>query len=192
MSPEGSVTRWIEELRAGDQDAAQALWERYFARLVRLAQRRLGGLRRAVADEEDVALSAFHSLCRALAENRYPQLHDRESLWRLLVVVAEHKSADLARAHSRARRGGGRIAGGTASLTALPTPEPSPEFAALVAEECERLLGLLNDDTLRRLVLLKLEGYTDQEVAEQLGCALRTVERKLRLVRQRWENEVPS
>ena len=63
----GSVTHWLGALRGGDHDAAQPLWERYFARLVRLAQARLRSQRRpgAVEDELDAALSAFDSICRA-------------------------------------------------------------------------------------------------------------------------------
>jgi DNA-directed RNA polymerase specialized sigma24 family protein len=201
MPAEESVTQWIAQLQAGDQAAAQALWERYFGRLVRLARQRLHGVRRAAADEEDVALSAFDSFCRAVENHRFPQLNDRDGLWRLLVVLTERKAVSLARAERRAKRGGGRVVGesglippssadDSGGLAALPGPEPTPDFAALMAEECERLLDRLEDDTLRRLVLLKLEGYANEEIAQRLGCALRTVERKLGLVRGRWENEV--
>src|SRR5438874_1974030 len=61
MSPGTSVTDWLGRLRAGDRDAAQRLWERYFDQLVRLARGRLRGARRRAADEEDVALSALDS-----------------------------------------------------------------------------------------------------------------------------------
>ena len=64
--------------------------------------------------------------------------------------------------------------------------EPTPELAALTAETCQELLAQL-DDSLRAVVVYRLEGYSNAEIAEKLGCALRTVERKLALVRQRWE-----
>jgi hypothetical protein len=67
-----SVTVWIESLKAGDADAAQKLWRRYFEALVRLARERLRGAPRAVADEEDAALSAFDSFVRGTARGRYP------------------------------------------------------------------------------------------------------------------------
>jgi hypothetical protein len=59
MPPEASVTQWIDRLEAGDPDAAQKLWERYFLRLVGLARKKLRAVPRRAADEEDVALSAF-------------------------------------------------------------------------------------------------------------------------------------
>src|SRR5690349_4606330 len=91
---ERSVTRWIGSLKAGDADAAQRLWERYFGALVRLAYARLRGAPRAAADEEDAALSAFDSFCRGAARGRYPRLDDRDDLWRLLVVITERKALD--------------------------------------------------------------------------------------------------
>src|SRR5271157_2479085 len=103
----GSVTRWLGDLKAGDPDAAQRLWERYFAELVRLARARLGGVSRAAADEEDVALSAFESFCAAVSDGRFPRLEDRDDLWRVLVTVAERKAFDLIRRQRRLKQGGG-------------------------------------------------------------------------------------
>jgi hypothetical protein len=59
MASEGSVTRWLVPLQAGDPAAVQQLWERYFRRLVGLARLKLRGAPGCAADEEDVALSAF-------------------------------------------------------------------------------------------------------------------------------------
>src|ERR1700678_1945483 len=102
----GSVTRWIGPLKAGDVEAAQALWDRYFDSLVRLARTRLHDVPRAVADEEDVALSAFHCLCRGATGGRFPQLADRDNLWRLLATIAAQKAIDLQRRETREKRGG--------------------------------------------------------------------------------------
>jgi hypothetical protein len=72
MPAPGSVTHWINALKGGDPAAAQKLWERYFARLVGLARKKLQGTRHLTADEEDVALSAFDSFCRGAAAGRFP------------------------------------------------------------------------------------------------------------------------
>src|SRR5437899_9640067 len=110
MHPEASVTRWIDRLKAGDPDAAQKLWEKYFRRLVGLARDRLRAAPRRAADEEDVALSAFDSFCRNAGAGRFPDLADRDGLWRLLAAFTARKAAHHARDAARLKRGGGATA----------------------------------------------------------------------------------
>jgi RNA polymerase sigma factor (sigma-70 family) len=192
MSSDGSITRWIGQLQAGDPAAAQPLWEHYFRHLVELARRKLHGARPQVADEEDVALSAFDSFCRGLKRGRFPDLQDRDNLWKLLVVLTARKACHLMRDELRQKRGGGQKAGAAEDLEQVVAQDPSPEFAAELAENCQRLLDLLGDEELRTIALSKMEGYTTEEIAGQLNCAPRTVERKLRLIRSLWEKESPA
>jgi DNA-directed RNA polymerase specialized sigma24 family protein len=192
LSSQGSVTCWLTQLRAGDQAAAGPLWRRYFERLVALARARLLRAPRRAADEEDVALSAFHSFCRAAGRGRFPRLDDRDDLWRLLVVLTTRKAAHLVRDDGRLKRGGRlppRGPEGEVDLELIVGQEPTPEFAAEVAEEYRRLLDRLADDTLRAVAVWKMEGYTNEEIAAKLGCVPRTVERKVRLIREIWEVE---
>ena len=67
--------------------------------------------------------------------------------------------------------------------------EPSPEFAAMAAEECRRLFAKLDDDDLRKVALDRMDGYTNDEIAERVGCARRTVARRLEFIRRAWEAE---
>jgi DNA-directed RNA polymerase specialized sigma24 family protein len=200
MAPEevGSVTSWLGDLKAGDRDAAQKLWERYFGSLVRLAQARLRTAPRVVADEEDAALSAFDSFCTAVALGRFPRLDDRDDLWRILVTLTRRKAInqfqrerwqkrDVALVASAAALDGAAV--DRAFLDSLAGPEPSPDFAALVADEWRHRLESLRDDSLRRVALLRLEGFRNDEIAERLGCGRRTVARKLELIRRRWLGE---
>src|SRR5438105_2846845 len=106
MSTPGSVTSWLVQLKAGDPAAAQPLWERYFQRMVGLARQRLQGARRRDPDEEDVALSAFDSFCQGAMRGRFPQLADRDDLWRLLVVITARKALDLLKRRGRLKHGG--------------------------------------------------------------------------------------
>ena len=106
MESRGSVTHWVGQLQAGDQAAAQPLWDRYIRRLVGLARKKLHSAPHRVADEEDVALSAFESFCRHAAEGRFPQLNDRDNLWQLLVVMTARKAHHLIRDERRQKRGG--------------------------------------------------------------------------------------
>jgi RNA polymerase sigma factor (sigma-70 family) len=200
MSSEGSVTRWVTALKGGDAAAAQPLWERYHRQLVSLARQKLQAARRRAADEEDVVQSAFHSFFRGVARGRFPQLDDRDNLWRLLVVITARKALDqLAREHSK-RRGGGTVQGESriypgesgwdgAAIEQVVGAEPTPEFAAQVAEEYQRLLDLLGDDTLCQIAVWKMEGQTNDEVAQRLDCSRRTVARKLETIRIIWSRE---
>src|SRR5436190_8655524 len=200
MSSDGSVTRWVTALKGGDAAAAQPLWERYHRRLVALAREKLRSARRRAADEEDVVQSAFHSFFQGMTRGRFPQLGDRDNLWRLLVVITARKAVDqLAHEHAK-RRGGGTLQGESrmspgpggwdeAGIEQVVGDEPTPEFAAQVAEEYERLLDLLGDDTLRRVAVWKMEGLTNDEVAARLDCSRRTVARKLETIRIIWSAE---
>src|SRR5258708_39192816 len=91
MTCNGSVTYWIGQLKAGEAAAAQPLFERYFAQLMRLARARLHGRPGRLADEEDAAIDAFASFCRGAAKGKFPKLNDRDNLWRLLVVSTARK-----------------------------------------------------------------------------------------------------
>src|SRR5262245_40327838 len=145
MSSEPRVSLWLSRLKAGDHDAAQKLWEAYYHRLVGLARAKLRGARRLAADEEDVALGACDSLCRGARQGKFPQLTDRDNLWRLLVTLTVRKAQHLLRDQQAQKRGGGAVLGESAlcggadpadgaGLEQVLGREPTPEFAAEVAE----------------------------------------------------------
>jgi DNA-directed RNA polymerase specialized sigma24 family protein len=190
----GSVTRWISALKQGDQAAASGLWESYFRRLVGLARARLRDVPRLVADEEDVALSAFDSFCRRAQSGRFRRLHDRDDLWQILALITVRKAIDLRNYEGRQSRGMGRIRSLTEltreGLEMVGGEEPTPELAAQFVEEFQRLMEQLGDSSLRSVATLKLEGYTNDEIAALLGCVTSTVERKLARIRGEWAGEL--
>jgi DNA-directed RNA polymerase specialized sigma24 family protein len=201
MSATGSVSYWIERLKEGERAAVQRLWEGYFRRLVGLVRTKLRSAPRSLpADEEDVALSAFDSFCRAAEQGRFPRLEDRNDLWQLLVLIAVRKAANLVK-HERCRkRGGGRVEHASAQARGdegdgplfadLIGREPDPALDAEVAEECRRLLWLLDDRELKQVALWKMEGHTHAEIAAKLDCRPRTVEHMVKLIRDTWAAEV--
>ncbi len=200
MSSAGSITRLLNQLQQGDRDIVQQLWELYFGRLVRLARKKLGNVPRAAVNEEDVAISAFDSFCRAAELGRFPQLADRDDLWQVLVLITARKACDLREYEGRAKRdwrkvqqeaerGGNESGYRGSALSGVLSREPDPAFAAEVAEQSRRLLDQLGDEELRLIVLCKMEGHTNEEIATRLGCALSTVERRLCLIRTRWKEK---
>jgi DNA-directed RNA polymerase specialized sigma24 family protein len=201
MSSPGSVTNWLDLLKGGEPAAAQQVWELYFERLVGLARRRLAGVPRRAADEQDVAQSAFISFCLGAQAGRFPRLNDRDDLWQLLVVLTARKAMALARRERRQKRGGGKVlvasdledpkqSADEPAIALIIGREPTPEFAAQCAEECERLLTSLGNDELRAVAVWKMEGETNEEIARKLGCVLRTIERRLRTIRALWSKEL--
>jgi RNA polymerase sigma factor (sigma-70 family) len=197
MHTEPEVTLWLDRLADGDGQAAQRIWDQYYLRLIGLARRKLGEFPRRAMDEEDVVLSAFDSFVRGAAAGRFPQLDDRDDLWRLLVTITARKALAQLRQQLCQKRGGGGVRGESifgspdasdeaVGIDRVLGKEPSPQLAAAASEQCSRLLNLL-DESLRNVALAKLEGYTNEEIAKQSNCSLATVERKLARIRKRWE-----
>ncbi len=193
MSVDDDVTAWIDGLQRGDTVAAQHLWEHYYQRLLNLAAQRLPGHMRRDFDEEDVALSAIDSFCRGAANGRFPDLTDRNSLWALLIVITRRKCRARLRNRSAQKRGGGEVQGESGfdssnggGISAAIGRDPTPQFAAQMTEEVERLLDMLGDEVTRQLAVLKMEGYTNKEAADRLNCSQTTIERRLRLIRKTW------
>ena len=94
MKRDGSVSHWIQEIKGGNREAAQDLWERYYGQLVRLARGRFTGSSKRVTDEEDVVAEVFEKFFRFAESGRFPDLSDRDGLWRLLVRMTADKVID--------------------------------------------------------------------------------------------------
>lgn len=197
------VSLWIEQLSAADPQAAHRLWEHFCRRLMSFARGRLKAETRRIYDEEDAALSAFRSLCRGIEAQKFPRISDRDNLWALLVVIASRKIINRNRYDAQQCRSGDRTVNESvlqsssdiqSPLNDVPAREPTPELAAEVSDLSQYLLQLLPETDLQQLVLLKLEGHTNEEVAELMSVTRRTVQRKLERVRRHWleSSEMPS
>ncbi|MGO9600184.1 MAG: ECF-type sigma factor [Isosphaeraceae bacterium] len=198
MSHEESVTHWLDGLKAGDDDDIARLWDRYFQRLVRLAGSRLPGYARRAIDEEDVALSAFQSFCERAKCGQFPELSNRDDLWRVLFAITVRKAIGAVRHQSRQKRGGGQVQGESAlgrpgdvdadaaGLTNFLSREPTPADAAELADQLETLFTRLDDLTLRVIAFQRLQGLSSKEIADSLEISPRTVDRKLQLIRALW------
>ena len=199
MSSGDSVSIWIKNVIDGDEGAAQQLWDRYFPELVKLARNRLKAVAKQVADEEDVALSAFNSFFIAAQNGRFPDLADRDGLWRLLSRITQRKAVDLIRCHFAQKRGGEAVGGQAhshgsnsidADLAQVADVQLGPELEAMATEQCQKLMGSLDDPQMKLIALARMEGLNNEEIANQIDCSLRTVERRLQLIRRTWEQEL--
>lgn len=196
-----SITRLFADLKAGREAAADELWTLYFDRLVQVAKRRLSTVPKRVADEEDVALSVFKSLCAGVARGRFAEHVRRDDLWRLLLHLTRQKAAGYVREQTRQKRGGGEVRGESAFLNAntksaagdiaeFVIDEPTPEYIAMMNEEHVRLLTLLPDESLRDVAIRRMQGESNEEIALARDVSVRSIERKLNLIRESWNREM--
>ncbi len=208
-----SVSIWIEEMKDGDDDAAAKLWERYFEPLIQRAARRLNNSRAGrVVSPEDAVVDVFTSLFERLRQGKYPDLLDRHGLWRLLLTITDRKCSNLVRREKAISRGGGNVRGDSIGL--LPGSDSAagaggldkfegcgltPDADVAVSETLANLIGLLReyeaqfkkDLGLTRIALLKMDGFTNKEISAELACAVATVERRLKVIRDIWQEWDP-
>ena len=200
MSDPQSVSLLINLLQQDDDSLAQsALWQRYYDDLAKRVSQRLGKKFCAAADEEDIALSAMDSLFRGMQEGRFPDLNSRKELWNLLLTIAYRKVIKQHRSEKSAKRGGGKVRNEASllpanfensaiSLDAIDAP-PTEEEIMVVVEEMTEDLG---EPELRRIAIRRLQGFTDKEIASELGVAERTVIRKRQRIKAIWQSEHPD
>ncbi len=199
-SSEQSVSGWLVDLRKGGDSVVAQVWNRYFQKLVRLAQRHLCNAEKRVEDEEDVALSVLDSLCAGATANRFQQITNRDELWVLLATMTHRKCVNRIRRNVAQKRGGGKVVGesdltlggdsGQISLDDLETSEPDAETLAILQEDYELLLQTLRNDEMRDIAKWRLDGYSTSEIAEKARLSERSIRRKLDLIRDTWLNQV--
>lgn len=196
MSKSTNVSHWINLVKAGDSAAVDRIWQHYFDRLVRSVRARLYGQDRAVSDEEDIVLSVFESFYNAAENGRFPDLSDRDDLWRLLLRMAARKVVDKRR-HDRRQRRGGNVevhsldqTGENDSVIEAIGDEPSPEMVMMMQESVDEFFSHLGVGQLSDIAGAKLEGYSNAELAERFGCSERTIERRLHLIREKCQQEL--
>ncbi|MDR1384575.1 MAG: LuxR C-terminal-related transcriptional regulator, partial [Planctomycetaceae bacterium] len=180
---------WLSALHRGENDAVEVLWQEYFTKIVRLAKRRMEGLRLCAADEEDIAVSAMNSFCR-MAKNREKPISDFTELWKLLATIVRRKvGKERQRQYAGKRQeyalAGESVLGGTESssdgnlspgIQQVAGTEPSPHLAVELAEMLEKIMSFPHADPIAQY---RLDGMSNTEIAEQLGCSTRTVQRSI-------------
>ncbi len=198
MDSEHSVTQYIEDLKRGDHDAAQKIWERFLHRLIALADIKLKASPRKAMDEEDIVQAAFTQFFHQVEQGRFPKLDDRDDLWQVLAMLVDRRAKDQIKQQNTQRAGGGNVRGESIFLTTSDSDNnagiagvagswvPAPDLAAAMAELLRKRLAGLPDDEYRQIALLKMEGYSNTEIADKLDIALRTVERRLSDIRETW------
>jgi len=184
------ITQCIRDLEGGERrrrdDAVRELWEHFFADLTTYARSRLRAINvpRGPADEEDAAVRAFTKVCLGIERGRL-KLGDRMDLSRILRSATAREVINL---HRKARRGVGQTSD-ESLLKQIPDTALRPELLLLGYDACKRLLDLLETDELRRIVLWKVAGHTNEAIRIKVGCSLGKVERDLARIREIWKDK---
>ena len=192
---EHSVTKYLDDLKRGDQDAAQYVWERFLDRLIRLADRKLQASPRKAMNEEDVVQQAFAQFFLQVQQGRFPRLNDRDDLWQILAMLIDRRAKDQIRSLGTQKSGGGNVRTESIFIVAgeprigidgIADAVPTPEMAAELTELFRHRIEALKTEEYRQIALLKMEGHTNREIARKLLTSLRTVERRLDQIRELW------
>lgn len=203
LPPENEdITLLIRQVEAGDPESASALWNYCFARLQSHCRRKLPAHLRRILDEEDVALSAFKSFCLGAEEGKFGRINGRDEFWKLLYCIAGRKAGAYIRYQQAIKRGGGHVLGESAfventsksgdgesasrGIDQVADVNGEPVSVESFLRDCEELFEQLDTDELRTIAMLRIEGYSVDEIAGRIGCAKRSVERRLNLIRQIW------
>ena len=197
IEPSGSITKLIEELRGGSDSAVPAVWSRYFSKLANIADNGMtNSPGRAVAGE-DLASAVLQTVCRKVSIGLYPDLRDRDDLWLMLLTITRCRVVSQNRYENRQKRGGGKVRLATDmkafqneafDLNTIAGGDPTPESVVSLKDSCNYLISTtLRDETTKEIAILKLEGLSNDEIAERLNIVKRTVERKIKLIRSLWE-----
>lgn len=198
-----SISDQLEDVKQRDEIAIAKLWDHYYPALAKLAEKRLSalGVQQRAFNGEDVAASALVSFFRAVQLNRFPALDSEVELFRLLRSMTLRKVCDRKRRSQALKAGGGKVRGESAFGSSLPSESgpgidsmqsetPSPEWIAMMAEECDGLLAMLQDAELQTIAYLRLEGYSNLEIATKIGKSVSTVERRLSEIRACWKSSL--
>ena len=168
--------------KSGDQDAAGLLFRRYQARLMALVRSRLSRKLARRVDPEDIVLSAYRSFFVAVRDGR--AVFAADDLWPLLTTIVLRKLARQSRRHTADRRSIDKEQLADSDwVEYVASHEPDADQAAVLADEVERLLAML-DATAREVLVQTLQGDDVITIATALDINERTVRRALERIRQ--------
>jgi RNA polymerase sigma-70 factor, ECF subfamily len=177
----------VARCRAGDQDAARVLFDRFVDRLLVLARGRIGHRLASRFDAEDVVQSVFRTFFIRLRNDEF-DFHGQDDLFKLLVRITVHKTLRAIAHHRAAKRDPGHEAlqpGSSSDRDALAQAldaEPSPDTIITFVDQLEHFLKQL--PALDRQILeLRLLGHSTEEIAAKVGIYDRKVRRVLERIR---------
>lgn len=181
----------IRRLRTGDNEAAREIFDRYAARLLLLSRRRIGQRMNSRVDPEDVVQSVFRTFFARMKNDQF-DIAKADDLFKLLVRITAHKTLRQIAHHRAAKRDPNLEARQSDDahemLLQAMDAEPTAETVVTFMDNLEHFLGKLPQED-RQIVELRLQGYSTEEIAQQLGTYDRKIRRVLERIRGLAEDE---
>jgi len=184
----------VQRFREGDPDAAIELHDRYANRLIALARLRISSKLARRVDAEDIVQSVYRSFFAHVGDGRF--VFERSGdLWRLLSSITINKVLQQVQKHRRKKRSidlEKSVSGDGAALgisVEMLTREPSPSVALAMIEEMEKVMSEL-DPLQRRILEMRLQGRSTEQIAGEISRSERTVRRMLEKIRTTLENRL--
>jgi RNA polymerase sigma factor (sigma-70 family) len=191
MSESSESRRLLDRWQAGDEKAAQQLFDRYADRLLALARRRISQRLASRVDPEDVVQSVFRTFFARAREGKF-HVEEQDDLAKLLVRITVHKTLRQVEFHKAAKRDPGLEArqGNQAQdrLLDVLDNEPTPQTAIAFLDLLEHFLSQLRPDE-RQILEMRLQGYSNADIATKLGIYDRKIRRVIERVRGLAEKE---
>jgi RNA polymerase sigma factor (sigma-70 family) len=185
-NPSDSITVLLARVRVGDEAALADLLRLHESKIRLTARYFLRPILRRYLDSIDLAQSVQIDLMRALRRGGF-EFTDPETFLALAVTVVRRKVARHWRhlqLEHRLRFGPSDGEGPTASLLA-PSERPADPAQTVQQSEDSQVLWQLLDPTERRLIDLRLQGYSTEEAAVAMGCEANVLRVRLSRLRKR-------
>jgi DNA-directed RNA polymerase specialized sigma24 family protein len=155
------------------------VWVRFCRPLIARAAAKLGPAVRGRVSPEDVVQSCFRTFFRRAAAGEFVGATDAEAVFRLLMTITTRRALNARRYQLQKRRSARLTVSGDwdgwEGLRSEPTPGEQAEYDDLLATLKDRVRDDLGIDRHREIAELTFAGRRPEEIAAQLGCAVRTV-----------------
>lgn len=182
----------MKRIEAGDSDAEMCLWDAFHSKLLSHVEHRIRrrGVPTGMMDDEAITLSALESVFKCAKEGRLRTVESWMELSRLVYAMTNRKFVDHWR---RATKISGQPRSPIQPLSGNSEPASSddqPIDLVVFDEKLAHLKSMLPDDIHRQIAVMKLAGYSLEEIAERIGRSVPTVSRKWSIIRRMWADEL--
>jgi len=198
------VTTWLENLKENKTEGFEQIWPLFHRRVTALGRKLLTPKLSRVFDEEDLASEVFQKFLGAVQGGQCDQIQSIEELWKYLATITANHAKNRMAAENSLKRGGGNIRGESIFSNGSPNGEdeiqrfdrfPNAEDfwqTHLSQDHSQYFIKSLPDPTLKKLTRMKVDGHQNEEIASELSISVRSVERKLALIRDLWKSQDTS